>query len=464
METMSDKLARFAAGLSYEDIPGQVIEKAKLHLLDALGIGLAATREPYADAVTKTARDWGGKSQATVWRYGDRLPVAHAAMVNGSYVHGLDFDDTHTDSITHMSACVVPTALAAGEASGASGREILTAMVAGYEVIARIGGAVPGAFHAEGYHATPICGAFGAAAIMGRLMNHSPEAIANAFGVCGSQAAGIQEFLDDGSWVKRFHPGWASHAGVAAAQMAGHGFMGPRKVLEGRFGLYATHLSDPSYDAEILAGGLGERWETLRISFKPYPCCHFNHATMDAAKNLVCEVGISIDEIVEVETITPEPILHIVCEPIEHKRRPNTQYAALFSLPFCLAVNVVKGRATLDDFEEEHLDDAQVLELAGKVRCSGVDSERFPKYLHGGVRMTLRDGRVLERDEPINWGNPENPMEWPDVEAKFRGNAGRVLPERKVDAAVEAILAFEAAPDADALVNACKSGLMTKDA
>ena len=457
METMSDKLARFAAGLSYEDIPGQVIEKAKRHLLDALGIGLAATREPYADAVTKTARDWGGTPQASVWRYGDKLPVAHTAMVNGSYVHGLDFDDTHTDSITHMSACVVPTALAAGEAVGASGRDILAAMVAGYEIIARIGGAVPGKFHAEGYHATPICGAFGAAAIMGRLMNHSPEAIANAFGVCGSQAAGIQEFLDDGSWVKRFHPGWASHAGVTAAQMAGHGFMGPRKVLEGRFGLYATHLSDPSYDAEILSGGLGERWETLRISFKPYPCCHFNHAAMDAAKNLVHEAGISIDEIDEIETITPEPILHIVCEPIEHKRKPNTQYAALFSLPFCLAVNVVKGRATLDDFDEEHLGDAEVLELAGKVRCSGMDSDRFPKYLHGGVKMTLKDGRVLERDEPVNWGNPENPMEWADVEAKFRGNARRVLPESKVDSAVEAVLGFEAAPDAGALMSACRA-------
>ena len=115
-------------------------------------------------------------------------------------------------------------------------------------------------------------------------MNHSPEAIANAFGVCGSQAAGIQEFLDDGSWVKRFHPGWASHAGVTAAQMAGHGFMGPRKVLEGRFGLYATHLSDPSYDAEILSGDSVSDGRTLRISFKPYPCCHFNHAAMDAAK------------------------------------------------------------------------------------------------------------------------------------------------------------------------------------
>ncbi len=455
METMSDKLARFAANLSYEDIPERVIEKAKRHLLDALGIGLAATREPYADAVMKTARDWGGRPQATVWRHGDRLPAAHAAMVNASCVHGLDFDDTHTDSITHVSACVAPTALAAGEAAGASGRDILTAMVAGYEVIARIGGAAPGAFHAGGYHATPICGVFGAAAVMGRLMGRTPEVIAHAFGVCGSQAAGIQEFLDDGSWVKRFHPGWASHAGITAAQLAGHGFLGPRKVLEGRFGLYATHLRDAAYDPEILAGGLGERWETLRISFKPYPCCHFNHAAMDAARNLAREAGISPDEIEEVETITPEQILHIVCEPIGHKRRPNTPYAALFSLPYCLAVNVVRGGTTIDDFEEERLNDARVLALAEKVRCSGMASDRFPKYLHGGVRMTLADGRVLSREEPVNWGNPENPMEWKDIEAKFRGNARRVLPESGVDAAVAAVLAFEAAPDASALMSAC---------
>lgn len=455
MDTMSDKLAGFAANLSYADIPGQVIEKAKRHLLDALGIGLAATREPYAGAVTETARDWGGKPQSTLWRHGDRLPAAHAAMVNGSYVHGLDFDDTHTDSITHMSACVVPAALAVGEAAGASGEEILAAMVAGYEVIARIGGAVPGAFHAGGYHATPICGAFGAAAVAGRLMQQTPAVIAHAFGVCGSQAAGIQEFLDDGSWVKRFHPGWAAHSGVTAAQLAGHGFIGPRKVLEGRFGLYATHLRAPAYDAEVLAGGLGERWETLRISFKPYPCCHFNHAAMDAAKNLVREAGIALDEIAEVETITPEPVLHIVCEPIAHKRRPNTPYAALFSLPYCLAVNVVKGRATLEDFEEWCLGDPRVLEVAGKVSCRGVDSDRFPRYLHGGVRMTLRDGRVLSREEPINWGNPENPMEWADVEAKFRGNAGRVLSPDRVDAAVESTLAFDKAPDARALMRAC---------
>ena len=452
METLSDRLARFAAGLRFEDIPSQVAGKAKLHLLDALGIGLAAQREPYARAITALVREWGGSPQAALWGREDHLPAAHAALANGSYVHGLDFDDTHTGSITHVSACVVPSALAAGEAAGAAGKEILAAMVVGYEVTARVGGAAPGGFHAKGYHATPICGAFGAAAAAGRLLGLDAGQIANALGTVGSQASGIQEFLDDGSWAKRLHPGWAAHAGITAAQLARHGFLGPRKVFEGRFGLYATHLKEPAFDAEALAGGLGERWETLRISFKPYPCCHFNHAAMDAARKLVQELGARPGEIEEIEAIVPEPGLHITGEPIEHKRRPNTPYAALFSLPYCVAVSVLRGRAALEDFEEDQLGDPAILALAAKVRCTGVASARFPQYLHGAARVRLTGGRTAEREEPVNWGNPENPMRREDVEAKFRRNASRALPPEKIEAAVGAVMGLDRAPDASALV------------
>ncbi|MEE9274792.1 MAG: MmgE/PrpD family protein, partial [bacterium] len=440
----------------FEEIPARVIEKAKLHLLDALGIALAATREPYAESITSLVREWGGAPQATLWGHGDRLPAAHAALANGSYIHGLDFDDTHTASIAHMSACVIPTALAAGEAAGAGGREILAAVVAGYEIIARIGAAAPGAFHARGFHATPVCGAFGSAAVAGRLLGIGPQAIAHALGTVGSQASGIQEFLDDGSWVKRLHPGWAAHAGMIAAQLCGRGFLGARKVFEGRFGLYATHAPEGRFDPGELIGGLGERWETLNISFKPYPCCHFNHAAMDAARNLVREIGAAHEEIARVEAIVPEPVIPIVAEPAEHKRRPNTPYAALFSLPYCLALNVVKGGATLEDFKEENLGDPRILALAEKVECRGEPSERFPKYFHGAVRLTLADGRVFEREEPINRGNPENPMRREEVEEKFRRNAARALPPEKVEAAARAALALDDAPDAGDLMAACR--------
>ncbi|MFQ5915533.1 MAG: MmgE/PrpD family protein, partial [Nitrospinota bacterium] len=289
MTTLSDRLAAFAAGTTLQEIPLEVRGKAKLHILDALGIGLAAAELDFARAVAGMVREWGGKEEGTVLRYGDRLPAPHAALANGSFIHGLDFDDTHSASITHGSACVVPAALAAAEAAGADGRSLLAAAVVGYEVTARVGGAAPGGFHARGFHATPLCGAFGAAAAGGRLLGLAPPALADALGIVGSQAAGLQEFLDDGSSVKRLHPGWAAHAGLAAAELAGRGFSGARRVLEGRFGLYAAHVEGGRFSEEALVGELGRRWETLAISFKPYPCCHFNHAAMDAARAIARE-------------------------------------------------------------------------------------------------------------------------------------------------------------------------------
>lgn len=455
MDTMSDTLSAFTADLRYEDIPSQVIKKVKLHILDALGIGLASTEEPYAKGILSVAREWGGTPQASLLRYGDKLPAAHAAMVNGSLIHGLDFDDTHTGSITHVSACVVPPAIAVGETTGADGKEMLSAMVAGYEIITRVGGAMKGGFHAKGYHATPICGTFGAVAVAGRLWGHGPDVIANALGTAGSQASGIQEFLDDGSWAKRFHPGWACHAGITAAQLAGHGYLGPRKVFEGRFGLYATHVQDRKYNSEALVGGLGEHWETLNISFKPYPCCHFSHAAMDAAKNLILEAKIHLEEIETLEAIIPEPIAHIVCEPLEQKINPKTPYAALFSLPYCMSLNAVNGNVTLADFDEKNLGDPEVLALAKKFTYTAVDSNRFPKYLHGGVRIKLTDGRTLVREEPVNWGNPENPMKQTDLEEKFRGNAGRALPPEKIQGVINAVMDLDNGGDAAEVAAAC---------
>jgi 2-methylcitrate dehydratase PrpD len=221
--------------------------------------------------------------------HGDVLPLTSAVLANASFVHGLDFDDTHTESITHASACVVPAALAAGEKQHADGKSVLTAAVAGYETMTRIGLASPGGFHKHGYHATPICGTFAAGVIAGKLMGLSKEALTNLLGICGSQAAGLQAFLDDGSWTKRLHAGWAAHSGVVAAQLALRGFIGPKTVIEGRYGLLASHFGPGEFDSERILHNLGEVWESNRISLKPYPVCHFSHASMDSARALVKE-------------------------------------------------------------------------------------------------------------------------------------------------------------------------------
>ena len=439
MATQAQYLAEFADRLKFEDIPAEVIARAKLHILDILGIGLAASDLEYARLIVETVRAWGGHPQSTIMRYGDRLPIPSAVLANGSFTHGLDFDDTHAESITHASTCVVPPAVAVGEALGVDGKAMLTAAVVGYEVIARIGSAAPGAFHHQGYHPTPICGAFAAGMVTGKLMGLPAQALTHTLGVCGSQAAGLQAFLDDGSWTKRMHPGWAAHSGVVAAQLASRGFQAPATVLEGRFGLFATHVGMEAFDPERLSRGLGEEWETTRIAFKPYPVCHFSHASMDAALILQQEHQFTPDDIVSGEVLVPEGIVPIVCEPLADKQTPTATYGALFSLPFCVATNLIHGRARLDSFTEEALQDKAVLELAGKVGYRVEPMTDFPVYFSGGMRLTLRDGRTVEHREVINRGHPDKPMQTADVQDKFRDNARRALTDERIEAVIEAV-------------------------
>ncbi len=447
MGTVAQSLAEFAGSLRYEGIPREVISEIKPHILDALGIGLAASDLEYAHQILDVVRSWGGQPESTVMKYGDVLPMTSAVLANASFVHGLDFDDTHTESITHASACVVPTALAVGEKLRVDGKTLLAAAVAGYEVMTRIGLASPGGFHKHGYHATPICGTFAAGIIVGKLMGLPQEALANAMGICGSQAAGLQAFLDDGSWTKRLHAGWASHSGVVAAQLARSGFRGPATVIEGRYGILASHLGSGQFDPDRILRDLGKTWETSRISLKPYPVCHFSHATMDSARILMKEHSIKPEDIVAGEALVPEKIVSIVCEPLKEKQAPTDVYGALFSLPFCIATIAVHGKAGLDLFTESALKDEKVLSVAKKIRCQVASWPQFPRYFSGGLRLKLKDGREVEHLEPINRGNPDNAMEISEVRAKFSDNASRALPADRIERISDAIDRLENMPD-----------------
>lgn len=455
METASQQLSAFAEQLKFEDIPSRVIDRVKLHILDILGIGLAAADMPFARIIVETAREWGGAAQSTVLRYGDRLPAPSAVLANGSFTHGLDFDDTHAASITHASTCVVPPALAVAEAVNANGRALLTAVVAGYEVITRIGAAAPGGFHHHGYHATPICGAFAAGMVAGKLMGLSTECLTRTLGICGSQAAGIQAFLDDGSWTKRLHPGWAAHSGLIAAQLARRGFRAPDTVLEGRFGLYATHVGEDNFDASRITQGLRREWESANIAFKPYPVCHFSHAGMDAALALQQQYRIKAEDIVSGEVLVPAAIVPIVCEPLADKQAPTTTYGALFSLPYCVATTLVHGYARLDSFTEDALQDRAVLATAAKIGYGVEAWPEFPTRFPGGLRLTLHNGRTVERREPINRGHPDNTMHADEVKDKFCDNARRVLPRHQIEAMIDVVDRLEDLTRVSELMTLC---------
>jgi 2-methylcitrate dehydratase PrpD len=420
MATAAERFAAFALELELEAIPGDVVDAAKLHVLDVLGCGLAAHGLGIAGEGRTAMAELGGEPEATVIGLDRGLPAANAAFANAMLCHGLDFDDTHSDSLSHVSTVVVPAAAALAEARGAAGRELLTTVIAGNEIVTRIGMAAPGAFHARGFHPTAICGIFGATAAAARLSGLSVRDTASALGIAGSMASGLFAYLDDATATKPIHPAWAAHGALVATRLAALGAEGPPGVLEGRFGVYHAFV-DTRIDLEPQLADLGKRWETPRIAFKAFPACHFIHGSLGATASLGDEVD--PDEVEDILVMVPEAGVSLVLEPAESKAAPRTDYEGKFSLQYSTAAMLVKGSVGLATYTPEALADERVLGLARKVRYETKEYASYPAAFPGGVRIALRDGRTLEADFPYQLGAPENPMSAEQVRAKFRENA-----------------------------------------
>jgi 2-methylcitrate dehydratase PrpD len=259
--TISRRLAAFTRSLSLAQVPGNVVERAKLCILDCFGIGLASTTCAFGRTTVDSVKALAGTGPSPVIGRNLGLPLRDAVLVNGTLIHGLDFDDTHADSVVHCSASAVPVMLAVALDRGATGAEALLAYLIAVEADARIGMAANGGFHRQGYHPTGLVGAFGCALAAGRLMQLDERALVSAQGITLSMAPGNLEFLEDGAWTKRMHPGWAGVCGITAAAMANGGYVGPSRAYEGRFGLYRTHAAaDVRTDPEKAAADLGRKW------------------------------------------------------------------------------------------------------------------------------------------------------------------------------------------------------------
>lgn len=448
--TAARRFAEWTTGLAFDEIPPEVAEAAKLHLLDTLGCGLAATALGIATEGRETMAELGGDEQATVIG-GRRLPAANAAFANAMVCHGLDFDDTHSDSVAHVSVVTCPSALAVAEAAGSSGSDALTAIVAGGEVVTRVGMAASGLFHKRGFHPTAICGIFGATAAAARLGGLDPGRATSALGIAGSLASGLFAYLEDGTATKPIHPAWAAHGGLVAARLASHGAEGPPSVFEGKFGLYHAFLGAGKGEIDIdgQLADLGDRWETPRIAYKPYPACHFMHGAVGATAE-AGGAGLSPDEVEEIVVTVPAAGVDLVLEPTAAKVAPRTPYEAKFSLQYSAAAMVVHGRCGVTTYAEDAIRDPRVLELAGRVRYEVKDYPTYPAAFPGGVRITTRDGRTLVADLPHQRGGPENPMAADEVRDKYRENAGLALDADAVQALEEAVLALEEQGDLQA--------------
>ena len=429
-----------AVDLRLSDVPASVISRAKLHILDALGLGIASTVQDYA------ASAWAGVSAmstggaCSVIGRNDRLEMRDAALVNAILIHGLDFDDTPLASIIHPTCTSLPAALALGEALDASGEQVLTAFLAGAETSIRIGLAVDGGFHHVGYHATGVVSHFASAVTSGKLLGLDEDAITAAQGITGSTAAGIQVFLEEGAWTKRFHPGWGAVSGITAAYLAQARFKGPSRVYEGKFGLFDTHLHEPA-KTEALTAGLGEVWHFGETALKPYPVCHFIHGCADAAIELFGEIGGA--EIASVRALLPQPTLHIIAEPAEAKERAASEYEAKFSAQHVVAACLLRGRFNLPDLLPEALASPAVRDLALRVKCEADPDSAFPEFFSGGVEVTLRDGRVLSRHVRVNSGAGARAMGADQVRAKFMASASLAIDAGKAEQIADAVLDLE---------------------
>jgi len=417
----TELFVRWAWSLRPDDIASEVRGAARRHMLDGLGAALAASRLGAAPYALEVARQLGGPAEASIIG-GERTSAAVAALANGMLMHALDYDDTHADSLVHVTVAVVPAALAAAERGGASGARLVTAIVAGSELVTRLGSAVRHGFHARGFHATSVCGVFSSTLAAALLDGMSEEDAVSALGIAGSFASGSLQFLDDGTETKPLHPGWAAHAGIMAARLAAAGASGPRRILEGASGLFRSYAGQDVGPDAVLAG-LGTRWETTRITLKPYPACQLSHATLDAVR-VVRERIPSVADIEAIEVDIPDESATIVCDPVASKLHPRTPYDAKFSLQWCVATLLIDGRLDVGSFTADRLDRPEVLRLAARVHHRAYRSTVAAASARGRVAARLRDGRVERAEVATSAGAPAAPLSDADRFRKLLENVG----------------------------------------
>jgi 2-methylcitrate dehydratase PrpD len=435
-------LAGYVAGLRFEDIPPEVLERAKMLTLDFLGSAIRARRDAESTpSLLKMleALALDGKGESTVFGDGRTFTPAVAALINGTLGHSLDFDDTHADSSLHPSAPVVPAALSVGEMLGASGRDVLTAIVAGYEVCCRLGNALdPTSHYARGFHPTATAGTYGAAAAVSKLFGLPDAQVISAFGVSGSQAAGSLQFLINGAWNKRYQVGAAAMNGVIAATLARNGFVGSIESVEGKHGLLVGYSDNPHPD--MATAGLGSAFETMKIGVKPYPSCRYTHAAIDAIIAMRHEHNLTPDQVKRVEIGLHRNGITLTADAAT-KRHPRSIVGGQFSMFFTGALALDQGRFGWDDYGR--LGDTAIDALAD--RFDVVQDDRLEtgrKHPFGArVSITTEDG-VHERLHVDPSGEPNS---FPDAQAmqqKFLTLARPVLNGRAEQFA-DAILSLE---------------------
>lgn len=423
--TLSRQLVARLHSLSSTAIPADVRDAAKLHLLDAIGVGLAAAATSAGEPYLMTAPALNGSDgPASILGCTRGFSPAVAALANGGMIHGLEYDDTHTGSIVHGSSVLAASALAAAEGAAANGDDLLTAYIKGWEVMIRAGLAAPGKFQAQGFQITSVAGTIGAALVASALLRLDDAPTVDAIGIALSQASGVFEFLTNGSTVKSLHAGWAAHSGVVAAALAGAGLSGPATAFEGQFGLFRQFARDADaadrFAAEIAT--LGDVWHLREAAFKFYPCCHYIHPFIEALERAVEKVpGVAVERIL---CEVPRGAALLISEPWDRKLKPQSGHEARYSLPISLAAYLVEGAVTPATFA--NVPSAKIMAKAECIRARPMDDAQFPQRFEARLHVQFANGENAQVYVEDVFGGARRPPSRESVLSKFRANAALI--------------------------------------
>ncbi len=446
------ELAAFAASMALPRLPSEVVARARLLVLDLVGNIVRARHDAESTPALLAAARALGLAAGSAGVFGDcaRYTPAGAALLNGALGHSLDFDDTHAAGSLHPGCPVIPAALAAGEMAGASGVDVLAAIIAGYEVTCRVALALPaGAHYDRGFHPTATCGAFGAAAAAARVFRLDTAGVASALGIALSQCAGSLQFLANGAWTKRFQVGWAAMSGLSAAALAREGFKGAADAIEGRLGFLRAYA--PAPEPERATDGLGVRFELMATAVKPYPSCRYGHAGIDAALALRAEHGLRAEEIEAATLGLSRAGMLLIGEPAAKKANPEGVVDGQFSGPFVIAAALATGAMGWDSYRLLH--DPAIRRLLPLVSCEH-DPEieaLFPANMSANLTVRAR-GETWRRQVVVPKGEPANFLTEAELRGKFMGLASAVLGEERAARLADAVLAIDTVPDVAGLM------------
>lgn len=400
-----------------------------MHILDTLGVMLAGTETVSSKMVVSVVTSLGGKAESTIIGHGSKTSCTNAALANGTIGHALEMDDAHRSATIHPGVCVIPAGLAMAERENIDGKSFLTSVVVGYEVACRLGEAFLGLQYYEGFHPTGTCGTFGAAAAAAKAMDLREEAIVRALGIAGSMAAGLEEWKADGSWIKRMNAGHAAQSGVLAALLAHKGYTAPATILEGRDGFLKAFSFERKWDMNKIVHNLGQDFRGYLTDFKPYSCCRFSHPVIDATLELIQKHDIGPQDVEEVNVEISGTAKRTLFEPKNRRYRPRTIVDAQFSIPYAVAVTIIRRKAMPSEFTEESILNPKILALASRVR--GTDNpayqKLYPEKWPTTVTIETKDGKKYSQYAESAKGDPSdsrytsNPeLFYEDIREKFK--------------------------------------------